>query len=95
MNDDVPDDLIPTAKAAAILHVQTRTIRNWVSAGKLLGWTLAGRRLLVSESDVRNLLRPAPLKPRPRLVPPSARAVAARKRSTIEILRKAGFPDYA
>jgi excisionase family DNA binding protein len=91
---DPPDDLISTTKAAAILRVQGRTVRGWVAAGKLAGWTLAGRRLLVSEADVKALLRPAPLKPRPALLPATARATAARKRHTTEILRRAGLLDY-
>jgi excisionase family DNA binding protein len=41
-----------------------RSIYRWIRDGKLPAWKI-GRRLLVSCSDVRGLVRPVPVRPAP------------------------------
>jgi excisionase family DNA binding protein len=67
----LPVDLIAPRAAAAILprtsegnKVSLRSIYRWIRDGKLPAWKI-GRRLLVSCSDVRGLVRPVPVRPAP------------------------------
>lgn len=54
----VPDDLIPASTAASLVHVDAKTIKNWVKAGELRGWLVNGRHYRVRRSEVLGLVQP-------------------------------------
>lgn len=56
MQDAIPTDLISTGKAAKILACRPSTVFRWCEAGRLRCW-LRGTRRLVSEADVRGVIR--------------------------------------
>ncbi|MFF0547217.1 helix-turn-helix domain-containing protein [Nocardia thailandica] len=58
VEDQIPEDLIPTSVAAALVHVDAKTITNWIKAGDLQGWTVNGRHYRVRRSQVLSLIQP-------------------------------------
>ncbi|MEV6562926.1 helix-turn-helix domain-containing protein [Nocardia sp. NPDC051756] len=54
----VPEDLIPTGVAASLVHVDAKTITNWIKTGELRGWLVNGRRYRVRRSEVLSLVQP-------------------------------------
>ncbi|MBF6229347.1 helix-turn-helix domain-containing protein [Nocardia beijingensis] len=56
--DLVPDDLIPASTAASLIHVDAKTIKNWIKTGDLRGWLVNGRHYRVRRSDVLSLVQP-------------------------------------
>ncbi|WP_107656032.1 helix-turn-helix domain-containing protein [Nocardia suismassiliense] len=59
----VPDpraarDLISLKKAAALVDVEPKTIRNWISAGLLQGYKLNDQLWRVDRREVLDLARP-------------------------------------
>lgn len=52
----LPDDLITMKRAAHILGVSVNTTRRYVRSRKLKGYTIAGTRKRVSETEVRALI---------------------------------------
>ncbi|MGW0640431.1 helix-turn-helix domain-containing protein [Nocardia salmonicida] len=56
--DLIPEDLIPASTAAALVHVDAKTIKNWIKAGDLRGWLLNGRHYRVRRSELLSLVQP-------------------------------------
>ncbi|WP_405140406.1 excisionase family DNA-binding protein [Nocardia sp. NBC_01388] len=54
----VPEDLIPASAAASLVHVDAKTIKNWIKAGELRGWLVNGRHYRVRRSEVLSLVQP-------------------------------------
>lgn len=54
----VPEDLIPASTAAALVHVDAKTIKNWIKEGALRGWLVNGRHYRVRRSEVLGLVQP-------------------------------------
>ncbi|MBF6134992.1 helix-turn-helix domain-containing protein [Nocardia otitidiscaviarum] len=52
-------DLISLKTAAALVDVDTKTIRNWIAAGDLNGFRVNGRLLRVERDELLALIRPA------------------------------------
>ncbi|UAK32514.1 helix-turn-helix domain-containing protein [Nocardia asteroides] len=52
-------NLISLKTAAALVDVDTKTIRNWIAAGDLNGFRVNGRLLRVERDEVLGLIRPA------------------------------------
>ncbi|MEU5760370.1 helix-turn-helix domain-containing protein [Nocardia sp. NPDC047648] len=52
-------NLISLKTAAALVDVDTKTIRNWIAAGDLNGFRVNGRLLRVERDEVLALIRPA------------------------------------
>ncbi|MGY2093248.1 helix-turn-helix domain-containing protein [Nocardia gipuzkoensis] len=52
-------NLISLKTAAALVDVDTKTIRNWIAAGDLNGFRLNGRLLRVERDELLALIRPA------------------------------------
>lgn len=55
-----PTRLTSVAKAAVIVDVSPRTIRRWISLGKLPGYRVGARLLKVSMDDVEALAQRLP-----------------------------------
>lgn len=53
-------DLAPISDAAEYLRVNRRTIRNWISEGKLAGYSWGPRIVRVDMNEVRQLGRRIP-----------------------------------
>nr|WP_228537713.1 helix-turn-helix domain-containing protein [Nocardia sp. XZ_19_231] len=47
--------------AAALIDVDSKTIRNWIAAGDIAGYRINGRLLRVERSELLALVRPAEL----------------------------------
>jgi len=59
--------LLSIEAAAIAADVNERTIRRWLSAGKLMRYERPGRiRVLVDATELRELVRPKPMKSRRR-----------------------------
>ncbi|WP_406272495.1 helix-turn-helix domain-containing protein [Nocardia sp. NBC_00881] len=54
-------NLISLKTAAALIDVDTKTIRNWIAAGDLNGYRINGRLLRVERDELLALVRPAVL----------------------------------
>ncbi|MBF6229491.1 helix-turn-helix domain-containing protein [Nocardia abscessus] len=52
-------NLISLKTAAALVDVDTKTIRNWIAAGDLNGFRVNGRLLRVERDELLALIRPA------------------------------------
>ncbi|WP_280242516.1 MULTISPECIES: helix-turn-helix domain-containing protein [Nocardia] len=52
-------NLISLRTAAALVDVDTKTIRNWIAAGDLNGFRVNGRLLRVERDELLALIRPA------------------------------------
>lgn len=52
-------DLISLKTAAALIDVDSKTIRNWISAGDIVGYRINRRLLRVERSELLALVRPA------------------------------------
>ncbi|MEV6322428.1 helix-turn-helix domain-containing protein [Nocardia sp. NPDC051787] len=52
-------NLISLKTAAALIDVDTKTIRNWIAAGDLNGFRVNGRLLRVERDELLALIRPA------------------------------------
>ncbi|MFF2082850.1 helix-turn-helix domain-containing protein [Nocardia sp. NPDC058176] len=56
-------DLISLKTAAALIDVDSKTIRNWIAAGDIAGYRINGRLLRVERAQLLALVRPAELTP--------------------------------
>ncbi|MEU0876813.1 excisionase family DNA-binding protein [Nocardia brasiliensis] len=56
--DLLPEDLIPATTAASLVHVDAKTIKNWIKTGALRGWRVNGRHYRVRRSEVLGLIQP-------------------------------------
>ncbi|WP_370585482.1 helix-turn-helix domain-containing protein [Nocardia sp. XZ_19_231] len=54
-------NLISLKTAAALIDVDSKTIRNWIAAGDIAGYRINGRLLRVERSELLALVRPAEL----------------------------------
>ena len=54
-------NLISLKTAAALVDVDTKTIRNWIAAGDLNGFRVNGRLLRVERDELVALIRPTAL----------------------------------
>ena len=90
MNDELPTDLITIAAAAKLCHgTHVATIRRWILRGKLRGYRIGGRRMLVSRSDLDGMTQLVqPSEPPPYLTGKEARAHA---KWADEVLREHGI----
>ncbi|HEY6038083.1 MAG TPA: helix-turn-helix domain-containing protein, partial [Kofleriaceae bacterium] len=52
----VNDEMLSTADAAQVAKVVPATIRRWIAAGKLRGFS-AGRELRISRADLERLMK--------------------------------------
>ncbi|WP_406237500.1 helix-turn-helix domain-containing protein [Nocardia sp. NBC_01009] len=52
-------NLISLKTAAALVDVDTKTIRNWIAAGDLNGFRVNGHLLRVERDELLALIRPA------------------------------------
>jgi excisionase family DNA binding protein len=87
-----PEDLITPRQAAKLLHCHIATVYRYVLQGKLPCWRRAQCHHLVSRRDVLALFEPVVVE---RVaLPPTKRAVEARRRHTNEVLRRAGFKGF-
>ncbi|MFQ6226653.1 helix-turn-helix domain-containing protein [Nocardia sp. NPDC002869] len=57
----LPEGLIDLKTAGALVGVDPRTVRNWITEGSIQGWLLNGRRWRVQRAQVMALVRPATL----------------------------------
>lgn len=57
-NPQLPGDLIPVRLAASLVHVDAKTIKNWIKAGDINGWLVNGSRWRVRRSEVLRLVQP-------------------------------------
>lgn len=54
-------NLISLKTAAALIDVDSKTIRNWIASGDIAGYRINGRLLRVERSELLALVRPAQL----------------------------------
>lgn len=54
----IPEDLVTPARAAELVGVTRSSIYRWVASGKIKAWRRGEYLLLLSERDVRAMLRP-------------------------------------
>ncbi|WP_328712260.1 helix-turn-helix domain-containing protein [Nocardia salmonicida] len=54
-------NLISLKTAAALIDVDSKTIRNWIAAGDIAGYRINGRLLRVERAELLALVRPAEL----------------------------------
>lgn len=54
-------NLISLKTAAALIDVDSKTIRNWIASGDIAGYRINGRLLRVERSELLALVRPAEL----------------------------------
>jgi excisionase family DNA binding protein len=57
MQDETPNDLISTTKAAKLLGLTSETVRQWVASGKIHGYRV-GRLIKVSQAEVLGSVKP-------------------------------------
>ncbi len=58
MNDELPKDLITISAAAKLAHgTHVATIRRWILRGKLRGYRIGGRKMLVSLADMEGMIQ--------------------------------------
>jgi excisionase family DNA binding protein len=74
--DEVPADLIRTARAATILDVTRSCVLRWVERGLLRGWKV-GNTVRLSEAEVRAFRRPVEVRERVRTRAEDEEAAAA------------------
>lgn len=87
-----PADLITVSRAAELLGVRKTTIYNYLSAGKLRGFKLAGYCWRISEEQVKELLQPAG--PRAHEPMPETRGERERRhRDAAAKLKALGYKD--
>ncbi|QIS10639.1 helix-turn-helix domain-containing protein [Nocardia arthritidis] len=55
---DQARDLVSLQKAATLIDVDPKTIRNWINDGRLQGYKLNGRMWRVNRAEVLALARP-------------------------------------
>lgn len=89
---DAPDDLLTPKQARRIASVCLKSVYRWIRRGLLPAYRRAGTRYLVSEADVRALLRPVET-PAPAAATPAALSAAAsrRHRQAVANLRRMGL----
>lgn len=56
----VPKELVPISAAAQYAGVSTRTLRRYISAGRLTGYRVGPRLIRVDADELARLLRPIP-----------------------------------
>lgn len=54
----LPDNLVTIKDAAAQIGVHPRTIRRWITAGRISGWRLGPRMMRVNLSEVLAQIQP-------------------------------------
>ncbi|MEU4417321.1 helix-turn-helix domain-containing protein [Nocardia salmonicida] len=54
-------NLISLKTAAALVDVDSKTIRNWIAAGDIAGYRINGRLLRVERAELLALIRPTTL----------------------------------
>ncbi|MGN2640612.1 helix-turn-helix domain-containing protein [Nocardia takedensis] len=52
-------NLISLKTAAALVDVDSKTIRNWIAAGDITAYRINGRLLRVERDELLSLIRPA------------------------------------
>ncbi|MQY22686.1 helix-turn-helix domain-containing protein [Nocardia macrotermitis] len=52
--------LIRLSEAAALVDVHVKTLRRWISEGKLTGYRLASNQIRIDQGELLNLARPMP-----------------------------------
>jgi len=78
--DNLSQAFVTVDYVAALLHVDTRTVCNWLSAGRFLGTRPTGGRWLISHSHLMAFLQESytkkiPKRPRsPKAAPPLSQA---------------------
>lgn len=87
---EFPADPIPCGKAAGILRASPTTVWRWVVQGRIPGWRV-GRRLYVSEADVRAQIVVVASRPVTREVRPVGEQAKEMEAAMLAVLRRHGL----
>lgn len=52
--------LIPLSEAASLVKYHRKTVRRWISQGKLTGYRVADNQIRIDRAELLGLVRPVP-----------------------------------
>lgn len=88
-NGELPDDLLTMKEASRICNnCHVNTIRRWILSGKIQGYRIGSRKMLVSKRDLLAIIRPITPTPMPTVL--NGKEHRAREKWVDEVLKASG-----
>ena len=61
-NGRLSDRYLTVNQTASLLHVHPKTVKRWIYEGRLIGYRISERKILISRQDVEKFLKKGELK---------------------------------